>query len=279
MLIAKGLALMQIAISNIAWAAQEDLAVAELLQKLDIHGIDIAPTRIWANPTEVSIQEIDSLKAFWATYGVKLIGMQSLLFGKSEMAVFRDETSRKEMIDYLTSIIKLASELGIRPLVFGSPKNRLIGNLPSQQVTDVAIEFFRRLGEIARTYRTCFCIEPNPPEYGADYITTTEQACELVQAVDHPNFRLHLDSAVMTMNAEDIETSLELAINWLEHFHVSEPNLNMVGNGIVPHHRIAAQLRRLGYNKWVSIEMRSGQSAQNIDAVRTALEYTLQAYK
>ena len=42
-------------------------------------------------------------------------------------------------------------------------------------------------------------MEANPPEYGADFVTRAAEAIELVKAVNHPGFRLHLDTGCMTL--------------------------------------------------------------------------------
>src|SRR6185312_8026859 len=44
----------KLAVSNIAWPQEEDAAVAELLNTLGIAGIEIAPTKIWADPLTAS---------------------------------------------------------------------------------------------------------------------------------------------------------------------------------------------------------------------------------
>ena len=69
---------------------------------------------------------------------------------------------------------------------------------------EIAISFFTAIGEFATQYDCVFCIEPNPTEYGCDFVTTSEQARELVKKVNHPGFGLHLDAAAMTMSNENI---------------------------------------------------------------------------
>ena len=49
---------MKIAISNIAWQIEEEPAIANLLQQLNIKGVEIAPTKIWQNPLTTTDAEI-----------------------------------------------------------------------------------------------------------------------------------------------------------------------------------------------------------------------------
>jgi sugar phosphate isomerase/epimerase len=62
----------------------------------------------------------------------------------------------------------------------------------------------------------------------------------------------------------------------LEHIHLSEPNLGNFAQPQVDHERIAQTLRSLGWNKWISIEMRTAEHP--IEAVKQALDYVKAVY-
>ncbi len=269
---------MRVSISNIAWKNEEEAAVAALLQRRGITGVDAAYTKFWASPLDASDEALKEYRAFWENHGIKIIGMQSLIYGRPDLLLFGDRAVRDQMADYLRAVLKLAGKLGARPLVFGSPKNRLKGDLPAAEAMDIAAEFFSTLAETAAQENVILCIEPNPPEYGCDFVTNTAAALDLIRAVNHPHFRLHLDAAIMTMNDEAVEAALENAAEYLAHFHVSEPQLGVVGNGAVDHARFAAALRKIGYQGWVAVEMRSGWTSPDIDSVASALDYTVGIY-
>ena len=120
---------MKISISNLAWDPAFDGQVAELLRKYHILGIDLAPTKIWSNPASVSRVDILKYRQFWAAKGISIVGIQSLLFGHPEMEIFKDTSSRNDTLEYLRNISRLSRQLGAHVLVFGSPKNRLVGTL------------------------------------------------------------------------------------------------------------------------------------------------------
>src|SRR6266498_5383232 len=100
---------MKIAISNIAWDYPEDEAVASILQKYNIEGIEIAPTKIWIHPNEVSTVDVKAYKHYWKTKNIAIVAMQSLLFGHPELTLFENAESRKKLFTYLKQIIYLAS--------------------------------------------------------------------------------------------------------------------------------------------------------------------------
>lgn len=203
--------------------------------------------------------------------------MQALLFGRPDLTIFQDAQKRQETFEYLSGMIELGSKLGARVLVFGSPKNRRIGNLDWQEAEEIALAFFYDLGEVAVKHGIMFCIEPNPTAYNCDFITNSQQGLELVSKTDSKGFGLHLDAAGMTLSQEAIEIALKQAVNRLCHFHISEPYLGQVGEGKVDHQKFGNTLANLNYENWKSIEMKAQNPDSNhlnvIQGLETAIQY------
>lgn len=105
------------------------------------------------------------------------------------------------------------------------------------------------------------------------------EGIELVEKVNHPGFRLHLDAGAMTLNQEDIYQVIESSMPYLNHFHISDPFLDKIGSNNVDHPTMAKALRQLGYSGWVSIEMKNGLSDNgNVQNVEAALKYATEIY-
>ncbi len=269
---------MKLAISNIAWQPDEDGAVTTLMRQYGVTGIEIAPTKIWTNPISASDSEIKSYAAKWRKEGIVVSSMQALLYGHPELTIFENRHDRQQTIEYLNKIIRVGGLLGAGALVFGSPKNRRVSDLPGSTVEEIACEFFTAVGKTALEYGCVFCIEPNPTAYDCDFITTSEQARELVGRVDHPGFGLHLDAAGMTMSHENIARQLPPAIPGLRHFHISEPQLEPVGTGIVNHVLIAELFKNSNYENWHSVEMREHTNGSSVVGIASALKFVHETY-
>lgn len=270
---------MNVAISNIAWANDEEAAVASRMSRLGVKGVEVAPSKIGPRPAELTDDDVRRYRAFWNDSGIEIVAMQALLFGTQGLAIFENEPSRRAMAAYLSRIVRMGGLLGAKALVFGSPKNRLIGALTPAQVDAIAIPFFREVGAVAYDNDTCVCIEPNPPAYGADWILTAKDALAFVRKVDHPGFGLHLDGGALHMQSEGPD-EIRAAGAAIRHFHASQPELApLAPGGPVPHERYAATLRELAYPRWVSIEMRQVPGAtSSLATVETALEYAIATY-
>ncbi len=270
---------MKLAISNIAWRADEEPGVRDLLVRLGVQGVEIAPSKIGPAPDHIDPDTARRYRAGWEDRGIRIVAMQALLFGRPELSVFASAASRAELLTYLSAVIRLGGRLGARALVFGSPKNRLVGSLERSEIESIGVPFFRELGRIADDHDTCLCIEPNPPAYGADWITDARSAGEFVQLVDHPGFGLHLDAGGLHLAGEGA-AEIAHAGAWIRHFHASQPQLApLTSGGPVPHTTYAESLRTLAYPRWVSIEMRAPENeVPALAAVETAVTFARATY-
>lgn len=270
---------MKIAISNIAWQIKEEDSIAKIMQNLGIKGVEIAPTKMWDSPLLATNAQIQSYKNFWQSRGIEIVAMQALLYGRQDLTIFENTQKRKETFDFLSGMIELGSKLDAHVLVFGSPKNRQIGNLELKEAEDIAQSFFYDLGEVAAKHDIMFCIEPNPTIYNCNFITNSQQGLELVTKTNSKGFGLHLDAAGMTLSQESIKSALQQSIDQLCHFHISEPYLGQVGDGQVDHQIFANTLTNLNYEGWVSIEMKAQSPDSNNTNVTKALKTAIQYYR
>lgn len=266
---------MRIAFSNIAWPVDAQDTVARSLVEAGVSGVEIAPTMIWPDPTTVSRAEADAVRTWWAERGIEVVAMQALLYGRPELTIFEHEQARRNTLDYLRGIFRLAGWLGARRLVFGSPRNRKAGDLDPQERDRIAVAFFSEAGRLANACDVMLCIEANPTDYGCDYINTVAEARQLVTAVDSPGFGLHLDTGGMTLTGESADAIRGIVP---DHFHISEPFLGMVGRGDADHRAFAFALRDSGYDGWCSVEMRRPETDLPLNDLREVMRFAAELY-
>ncbi len=270
----------QLAVSSIAWTNQEEKDVAKVFRKLSVKNVELAPTKLWGDPTKATDSEIADVLDFWESNGQDVVAFQSMLFGRENLKIFEDELTRQETANFLKDFIRLAGKMGVKVLVFGSPKNRQRGKVAYDQAFDIAKDFFGDLGDVARENNTCFCIEPNPIDYACDFVTNAQQGIELVKAVNNEGFGLHLDIAGMTLAGDDIAESIKNAAPVLRHFHASSPQLGQVeAAGGIDHETAAVALADINYKGFVSIEMRPAEAGQNVERVEKAVMYIREVYE
>lgn len=266
---------MQLAVSNIAWEPREDDAVAEVLRREGVGGVEIAPTKWRPAPYDAATEDVADYRRSWEDRGLRIVSLQSLLFGRPDLQLFGTAEARAALADYLRRVIDFGAAVGAGALVFGSPKNRLRGSFELSEATAIAAEFFRELGEHASARKIAFCIEANPVEYGCDFVTTTAEAVALCALVDHPGIRINADLGGMTLAGEDPRASIEAAGRFVAHVHASEPHLGELGAG--GHAAAARALRDIKYEGWVSVEMRAA-AYDNASVVERSVRVARAAY-
>jgi D-psicose/D-tagatose/L-ribulose 3-epimerase len=246
---------LRLAVSNIAWEPADDDAVAAVLRSEGVSAIEIAPTKWRKWPIETNAIERREYRRAWADRGMQIVSMQSLLFGRPDLQLFGP--TRPALSDYIRGLMDMGADLGVRTFIFGSPKNRVRGDLPIADAMQIAADFFRLIGKHAAQRNTVVCIEANPPAYGCDFITTTAEAVALCTAVNHPGIAINVDLGGMTMSGEPPRETIVSASGMIGHFHASEPQLAELG-AQADHAAAARGLAEIDYDKWISIEMREG---------------------
>lgn len=269
---------MKVAISSIAWPLSVEASIATKLVSWGAEGVELAPTRWWPHPTRVDQSEWTTHREFWRALDLPVVAIQAIFFGRPDLLLFDDATTQAT-VEHGEGMLRVAADLGADVVVFGSPKNRLTGGRDKREIERIEIQAFRALARRGRELGVWFCIEPNPVEYGCDYITRATEAIELVQRIDAEGFGLHLDAGALALAQEDPFHAVRAAGQWLRHFHVSEPYLEAVGSrGSTAHERFADALLKGEYQGWCSIEMRAPGEGEVDERVRSALALAASVY-
>ena len=256
---------MKLSISNIAWDAAQDDAVYTLMRKYGYSGLEIAPTRILPEAPYDQIEAAEKwskeLKARW---GFSVPSLQSIWYSRQEK-IFGTDEERLFLIDHSKRAIDFAAVVGSRNLVFGCPRNRI---LPEGTDPNVAITFFRELGDYAASKGTTIGMEANPTIYHTNYINDTRSAINLIGQVNSKGFMLNLDVGTMIQNREAVSELIN-HVHLISHVHISEPGLKPIEERNL-HQELKKILTEENYGGFVSIEM---AKVAEVSVVENALVY------
>lgn len=258
---------MKLSVSNIAWTKEYDEEMYAFLHAEKIEGLEIAPTRIFhQNPYDKKEEAKQFAVQLKEKYNLVIPSMQSIWFGRTEN-IFTSLEERKVLLEYTKKAIDFASAIQCENLVFGCPRNRAFA-----EGTDikVAIPFFEELGDYAYGKNTVLSMEANPPIYNTNYCNTTLQAVELVKTVGSKGFLINLDFGTMIQNEEKLHV-VEATRQWLNHVHISEPGLALVEHRTA-HKELARYLKETGYDRFVSLEIKTQENIQNVKAAMNYLQ-------
>jgi len=166
-----------------------------------------------------------------------------------------DITVAARTFDYARHLAEICGAMGGSILVWGSPQQRTLD--PSWDRLEAEkrfVDFFQRLTpHLVRSGVTVAFEFLGPKE--TNFINTAEETIHLLEEIDSPNVRLHLDVKAMAADVRPIPEIVHASLPWTAHFHANDPNLLGPGMGEVDFPPIAAELIRGAYSGWVSVEV------------------------
>jgi sugar phosphate isomerase/epimerase len=98
------------------------------------------------------------------------------------------------------------------------------------------------------------CLEALTPAE-TNFINTAAEAIEFVGELPSPNFKIILDVKAMCSEAKPIPQIIRESWPNFAHFHANDKNLKGPGFGAVDFGPIAAALKEVGYDGFVSVEV------------------------
>ena len=84
---------MRLAVSNIAWAADEQDAILAALPGMGVAGVEIAPTMIWPGWEGAAVDAARDLRGRLEGQGLAVPALQAILFARPDLHVFGDATA------------------------------------------------------------------------------------------------------------------------------------------------------------------------------------------
>ena len=231
--------------------------VCQTVKSLGYDGLEIAPFTLASRITDVSAAERAELKKIMAETGLECIGLHWLL-AKTEgfYLTTPDPQIRQKTLDYLKQLARCTHDLGGSIMVFGSPKQRdLLPGVSADQALVYAEQVFAELVPTLAETGVTLCLEPLAPSE-TNFLNTIDQANLLIDRINHPNFRLHLDA-----KAQSSEESTSVPELWLKHgskarhAHAQDTNLKGPGMGHVAFGPIVQSLLNSGYPGYLSVEV------------------------
>ncbi|HEX2972328.1 MAG TPA: sugar phosphate isomerase/epimerase family protein [Tepidisphaeraceae bacterium] len=234
------------------WAWEQ---VCDYAREVGYHGIEVAPFTLAERAELLTPQRRAAVRQAAESRGLEIIGLHWLLVKPAGMYITHPDASiRKQTSDYFVELVNLCADLGGKVMVIGSPKqrNRLPG-VKLAQAFEYAAEVFKPCLEPAARRGVTLAIEPLGGKE-TDFLMCAADGVELIEKINHPNFRLHLDVKAMSQEYKPIPQIIRESAKHLAHFHVNDPNLLGPGMGEVKYEPIIEALRQVGYDGWLSVE-------------------------
>jgi sugar phosphate isomerase/epimerase len=247
---------MKYAICNETFEGTSHRDGLELAKKLGYTGVEVAPFTLGLDAREIPKQTRREYRAMVEDLGMSIVGLHWLLAKTQGFHLTTDDRAvRNKTADYLKCLIELCSDLGGNVMVLGSPLQRNFSPpMTHEQAMANAVEVIKQFTEQLESAQVRLAIEPLGPQEG-NFLNHASEARAMIQAIDSPSVRLHLDVKAMSSEGPPIDQIVRENSDWVIHFHANDPNKLGPGMGQVDQGPIFKALKEIGYRGWVSVEV------------------------
>ena len=248
-----------------------------LLGRVGVEFVELAPTRYFDLKKPVESRKVIGVRDFWESEGLRVAAMQSVFY-QSGFNLFASKNVRREMLEWFHRVCEIAQILGSKFLVLGAGANRDPGQYGLSEASQIAGDFFSRLGDVAAEYDQIACIEPSPIAYGGRYLVSAAEVRDFVELLGHPNLLMQFDSGSLEINGELNFLTVERVWPMIGHVHLSAPNLVPLQLDPSTVNNATNLLRQIGCEKGVTVEMLPDKSFSVLEQIQSAADYVISGF-
>ncbi len=219
-------------------------------------GVEIAPFTLADDATQVNAAQRDKVRGQIKDADLECVGLHWLL-AKTEgfYLTTPDEEVRKRTTEYFCELARLCRDLEGTIMVLGSPQQRnLLPGISHEQAEDFAADCIRAAVPVFEECGVTVALEPLGPGEG-DFLNTAELGIRLMEKIDSPTVKLHLDVKAMSSEEKSVADVIRASDPHFVHFHANDPNLLGPGMGDMDFVPIFGALDDVDYDGWVSVEV------------------------
>ena len=235
------------------WKIEDTLAHAA---RLGYAGVEIAPFTLANSVNDISAAERLRIRDLAANNKIAIVGLHWLLVKPEGLYLNHTDTGiRERTAKYFVDLVDCCADFGGTIMVVGSPKQRnILPGVTREQAWDWTATTFRDSVKRAEDRGVTICFEPLSPAE-TNFINTAAEAIEFVKPFNSPAFKIIIDVKAMCSESKAIPQIIRESWPHFAHFHANDKNLKGPGFGDVDFKPIAAALREVGYDGYVSVEV------------------------
>jgi sugar phosphate isomerase/epimerase len=252
------------------WNIDDAMAFAK---KAGYDGIEIAPFTLAKYVTEIPAAERRRIRETAARIGIEISGIHWVLVQAEGMYLNHiDAEVRRRTANYFVELVNFCADLGGHIIVVGSPKQRnIMDGVTPEQAWMWATDTFRDAVKRAEERAVTICFEPLAPSE-TNFINTAAEGTRFAQQFNSRAMKIILDVKAMSSESKPVPQIIRESRGEFAYFHANDANLKGPGFGDVDFKPIAAALREVGYEEYVSVEVFKFEEGAEVIATKS-IEY------
>jgi D-psicose/D-tagatose/L-ribulose 3-epimerase len=240
---------MKLGINLYLWADDMHDGLLPVLEKLKNIGYD---------GVEVPIFDLDLEK--WRLWAKRLddLGLErtaNTVIAPEHNPLSADPKIRQAAYEHLKATVDCCAAVG-SSILCGPHQVALgvfTGKGPIEEEWKRSVDHLRRVAEYAAGPGVVLA-EEVVNRFELYHVNTLDQGIRLVDEVDHPNCRIHLDTFHAHIEEKNTAAAIRRAGKRIAHVHVSENDRGVPGTGSVTWDANFDALRDVGYDGWLTVE-------------------------
>lgn len=214
---------------------------------------------------ELLVPEVGELNLAQTKSALESAGLDVVLAARVNMErniASDDKAAYQGGIDYLNYAVECSAELGSKivggpltgnPLVFAGRPPRPVSEQERLARKDRCVRALTIAAQNAARNDVILGLEPLN-RFESDVLCTTQQAVEIVDAVNQSNLKIMLDTFHMAMEEASIAEAIRLAGDRIGHFQANENHRGFLGTGSIDWVDVCRALTEVGYDGPISLE-------------------------
>ncbi len=258
------------------WKIEEAM---EYAGQVGYDAIEMAPMTLAQYVTDISAKERERIRDAAARTGIEISGIHWVLRETEGMHLTHPDSQVRERTSrYFCDLVDFCSDIGGQYIINGSPKQRnLMPGVSPEQAWDWATETLRPAVRLAEDRGVVICFEPLAPTE-TDFITTAAEGVRFAERFASSSMKIILDVKAMCSEGKPIPEIIRESWPHFAYFHANDQNLKGPGFGEVDFRPIAAALREVGYNGYVSVEVFKFEEGAEVIASRS-IDYLKETFQ
>lgn len=248
---------MKFAICNEIFKDWNDIArTFSYVKETGYDGIELAPFTFSQYVTDIDAKTRKEIVKRAEEVDLDVIGIHWVFVGPEGLHINHpDKEHRDRAAQYLVDLAQFGGDVGGQLMIFGSPKQRNVHeSLTYEQAFEYTAEVFERAMPACEKHGVTICMEPLT-HLETNFCTSAADTVKLIERVNHPKFRLLLDTKAMTFEEEGRPALIRKYAKHLAHYHANDENMNGPGFGDVDFGPIFEALRDIDYKGYMSVEV------------------------
>lgn len=249
------------------WKLDDAMSFAK---KAGYDAIEIAPFTLAKYVTDIPAAERQRIRDAAAATGIAISGIHWVLVQAEGMYLNHpDAAVRQNTARYFCELVNFCADIGGRYIVVGSPKQRnVMEGISYAQAWEWATNTFRDSVKLAEQRGVTICFEPLAP-VETNFINTAAEGIRFVRQLGSPNFKIILDVKAMSSEPTPVPQIIRESKGDFAYFHANDVNLKGPGFGDVDFKPIAAALKEVGYDGYVSVEVFNFEEGPEVISTRS----------